>query len=89
MSTRLKRPAFWRYVGLSLILVAFQGYLGYSYFTGKTVRAVTALCGRVVLTPPMQVRFYVKSVQNDPDTPAAAGDADVNVPPDAEAQRSD
>ena len=35
MSTRLKRPAFWRHVGLSLVLVAFQGYLGYSYFTGN------------------------------------------------------
>ena len=35
MSTRLKRPAFWRHLGLSLILVAFQGYLGYSYFTGN------------------------------------------------------
>ena len=35
MSTRLKRPAFWRHLGVSLILVAFQGYLGYSYFTGN------------------------------------------------------
>lgn len=35
MSTRLKRPAFWRHVGVSLILVAFQGYLGYSFFTGQ------------------------------------------------------
>ena len=35
MSTRLKRPPFWRYLGLSLVLVAFQGYLGYSYFTGN------------------------------------------------------
>lgn len=35
MSTRLKRPAFWRHVGIALILVAFQGYLGYSFFTGQ------------------------------------------------------
>lgn len=35
MSTRLKRPAFWRHLLLALGLVAFQGYLGYSYFTGQ------------------------------------------------------
>lgn len=35
MSTRLKRPAFWRHVGIALLLVAFQGYLGYSFFTGQ------------------------------------------------------
>jgi cell division protein FtsB len=35
MSTRLKRPAFWRHIGLFLLLGAFQGYLGYSYFTGQ------------------------------------------------------
>ncbi len=35
MSTRLKRPAFWRHVGITLILIAFQGYLGYSFFTGQ------------------------------------------------------
>ena len=35
MSTRLKRPAFWRHIGLALFLVAFQGYLGYSFFTGQ------------------------------------------------------
>ncbi len=35
MSTRLKRPAFWRHLLLTLGLVAFQGYLGYSFFTGQ------------------------------------------------------
>jgi cell division protein FtsB len=35
MSTRLKRPAFWRHLGITVILVAFQGYLGYSYFNGS------------------------------------------------------
>ena len=35
MSTRLKRPAFWRHLGITLILLAFQGYLGYSFFTGQ------------------------------------------------------
>jgi cell division protein FtsB len=35
MSTRLKRPAFWRHLGVSFVLIAFQGYLGYSYFTGQ------------------------------------------------------
>lgn len=35
MSTRLKRPAFWRHVGVSLFLIAFQSYLGYSFFTGQ------------------------------------------------------
>lgn len=35
MSTRLKRPAFWRHLGITLILIAFQGYLGYSFFTGQ------------------------------------------------------
>ena len=35
MSTRLKRPAFWRHLALALGLIAFQGYLGYSYFTGQ------------------------------------------------------
>lgn len=35
MSTRLKRPAFWRHVAVALGLIAFQGYLGYSYFSGQ------------------------------------------------------
>lgn len=35
MPTRLKRPAFWRYVAVALGLVAFQGYLGYSVVTGQ------------------------------------------------------
>jgi len=35
MSTRLKRPPFWRHLGLSLVLIAFQTYLGYSFFTGQ------------------------------------------------------
>jgi cell division protein FtsB len=35
MSTRLKRPAFWRHLGITAILIAFQGYLGYSFFTGQ------------------------------------------------------
>lgn len=35
MSTRLRRPPFWRYVAIALALVAFQGYLGYSVVTGQ------------------------------------------------------
>ena len=35
MSTRLKRPPFWRHLALTLALLAFQGYLGYSFFTGQ------------------------------------------------------
>lgn len=35
MSTRLKRPAFWRHVAVALGLLAFQGYLGYSVVTGQ------------------------------------------------------
>lgn len=35
MSTRLRRPAFWRHIAVAMGLVAFQGYLGYSYFTGQ------------------------------------------------------
>lgn len=35
MSTRLRRPAFWRHVAVAGVLVAFQCYLGYSYFTGQ------------------------------------------------------
>ena len=35
MSTRLKRPAIWRPLGMTLVLVAFQGYLGYSAINGQ------------------------------------------------------
>ena len=35
MSTRLKRPAFWRHLMITAGLAAFQGYLGYSFFTGQ------------------------------------------------------
>lgn len=35
MPTRLKRPAFWRPVGLSLALIGFQAYLGYSAISGQ------------------------------------------------------
>ena len=35
MTTRLKRPAFWRHVAITLGLLAFQGYLGYSLVTGQ------------------------------------------------------
>lgn len=35
MPTRLKRPAFWRYVAVAVGLLAFQGYLGYSVVTGQ------------------------------------------------------
>lgn len=35
MSTRLKRPAFWRHLMITGGLAAFQGYLGYSFFTGQ------------------------------------------------------
>ena len=35
MSTRLKRPAFWRHLLMTSGLLAFQGYLGYSFFTGQ------------------------------------------------------
>ncbi len=35
LSTRLKRPAFWRHVLVAMGLIAFQGYLGYSVVTGQ------------------------------------------------------
>lgn len=35
MPTRLKRPALWRHVAVTFGLIAFQGYLGYSFFTGQ------------------------------------------------------
>jgi len=35
MPTRLKRPPFWRPLTLTLALLAFQGYLGYSAISGQ------------------------------------------------------
>ena len=35
MSTRLKRPSFWRHLLLAASLIAFQGYLGYSVVSGQ------------------------------------------------------
>lgn len=35
MSTRLKRPAFWRHVLVTLILIGALAYLGYSVLTGQ------------------------------------------------------
>lgn len=35
MSTRLKRPAFWRHLLVTAGLLAFQGYLGYSVVSGQ------------------------------------------------------
>jgi len=35
MPTRLKRPAFWRPLGMTVVLIAFQGYLGYSALNGQ------------------------------------------------------
>jgi cell division protein FtsB len=35
MSTRLKRPPFWRPLALTVTLLAFQGYLGYSAISGQ------------------------------------------------------
>ncbi|RUT32895.1 hypothetical protein EMQ25_07100 [Arsenicitalea aurantiaca] len=35
MSTRLKRPAFWRPLAVSVALFAFQGYLGYNVVSGQ------------------------------------------------------
>ena len=35
MSTRLKRPSFWRHLALTVALVAFQGYLGYNVVSGQ------------------------------------------------------
>ena len=35
MSTRLKRPSFWRHLALTLVLIAFQGYLAYNVVSGQ------------------------------------------------------
>ena len=35
MPTRLKRPPIWRPLGLTVTLLAFQGYLGYSAISGQ------------------------------------------------------
>ncbi|WP_297104724.1 septum formation initiator family protein [uncultured Devosia sp.] len=35
MPTRLKRPAFWRPLALTVALLCFQGYLGYSAISGQ------------------------------------------------------
>lgn len=35
LSTRLKRPAFWRHLLLTAVLIAFQGYLGYNVVSGQ------------------------------------------------------
>lgn len=35
MPTRLKRPPFWRPLALSVTLLGFQGYLGYSAISGQ------------------------------------------------------
>lgn len=35
MSTRLKRPSFWRHLFVAASLIAFQGYLGYSVVSGQ------------------------------------------------------
>jgi cell division protein FtsB len=35
MSTRLKRPSFWRHLLFAASLIAFQGYLGYSVVSGQ------------------------------------------------------
>lgn len=35
MPTRLKRPPFWRPLALTVTLLAFQGYLGYSAISGQ------------------------------------------------------
>lgn len=35
MPTRLKRPPFWRPLALTVTLIAFQGYLGYSAISGQ------------------------------------------------------
>lgn len=35
MTTRLKRPSFWRHLALTLALIAFQGYLGYNVVSGQ------------------------------------------------------
>jgi cell division protein FtsB len=35
MPTRLKRPPFWRPLALTVALLGFQGYLGYSALNGQ------------------------------------------------------
>jgi cell division protein FtsB len=35
MSTRLKRPSFWRQLLLTAALIAVQGYLGYNVLSGQ------------------------------------------------------
>jgi len=35
MPTRLKRPPFWRPLALTVALLGFQGYLGYSAISGQ------------------------------------------------------
>lgn len=35
MPTRLKRPAFWRPLALTVALLGFQGYLGFSALNGQ------------------------------------------------------
>lgn len=35
MSTRLKRPSFWRQLGFAGILIALQGYLGLNVLSGQ------------------------------------------------------
>ena len=35
MSTRLKRPSFWRQIAFTAVLIALQGYLGYSVVSGQ------------------------------------------------------
>ena len=35
MSTRLRRPSLWRQLALTAVLVAFQGYLGWSAIGGN------------------------------------------------------
>jgi cell division protein FtsB len=35
MSTRLKRPSFWRHLAITAALIAFQGYLGYNVVSGQ------------------------------------------------------
>lgn len=35
MSTRLRRPSFWRHLALTAVLIAFQGYLGYNVVSGQ------------------------------------------------------
>ena len=35
MSTRLKRPPFWRHLAVTVALLGFMGYLGYSAINGQ------------------------------------------------------